>query len=269
MLSCVSLWLGGCFIFGLFLLIERLFFRRRPISLLVFPLYISKWIPLFLLVAFMLIPLLVEYLLHALFHNIDNNIDTTLCLAFLGELALFTFLCVYLKRNKILTYGLDHHPHHIRQVIYEIFTNYCQCLPIVSLVTLLWGLLLHFLHTAGFPFSLQSQPIIQLLSKTPPHFLGLLAISLCVIVLAPICEEFFFRGILLRFLRSFTTIKKSLWISAFIFALAHQHFASLAPLLFLGYWLGLCYAKTGHIWVSIGIHSLFNGTNLCLILAAQ
>jgi membrane protease YdiL (CAAX protease family) len=79
-----------------------------------------------------------------------------------------------------------------------------------------------------------------------------------VIVVAPICEELFFRGLLYRVLRA----RMSMWIAAVIdgvlFGLVHGSLIIVPILAFLGVVLCYVYERTGTLYAVIAIHALNN-----------
>ena len=82
--------------------------------------------------------------------------------------------------------------------------------------------------------------------------------ALLVIVLAPVCEEIFFRGFLFRVLR----VRAAFWIAAAIdgllFGLVHGVNAAFPILVVLGVLLCWVYERSGTLFATIAIHSLNN-----------
>jgi hypothetical protein len=74
----------------------------------------------------------------------------------------------------------------------------------------------------------------------------------------PIIEEFFFRGFLMTFLKTYTSTIMAIVLSAGVFAVAHLNVGAVIPLWFLGIVLGIAYEHTGSLVVPIGIHACFN-----------
>lgn len=89
--------------------------------------------------------------------------------------------------------------------------------------------------------------------------------TLTVVILAPLCEEFFCRGIMTRGLlkRGYSPAAAVLW-SAFFFALIHLNPWQAVPAFIIGCFLGWVYYKTGSLWATIFLHALNNGTTLFL-----
>ncbi len=262
-------WVFFCFIFGLTSFIQCLL-KKENTSFHLFPLNISGCRVFFPFFCFLLIPFFIQQIGVLLFRKVTevSHLDLSLFLAFISELVLCVFLYFLIKKNPLIGENLC--PNFSKNNWCKwAFVGYCESLPLLFLVTVFWyyGMLLMVYY--GLPIVIETQPIIRLLAENETLFLTKVFIGTSIIVLAPICEELFFRGILLRFLSVHMSLRKALWVSAFIFAVSHQHFASFLPLLFLGYWLGYYYVKTGDLRTNIGLHALFNGTNFILIFMAK
>jgi membrane protease YdiL (CAAX protease family) len=78
------------------------------------------------------------------------------------------------------------------------------------------------------------------------------------IVLAPLAEEFLFRGVLYPWIRQAGFPRLALWGTALVFAAMHAHAASFVPLFLFGLVLTVLYLHTGNLLASIAAHSLFN-----------
>lgn len=78
-----------------------------------------------------------------------------------------------------------------------------------------------------------------------------------------LCEEFFFRGIIMRF-----TAKRApfafypILISALVFALMHGNVNGMLSIFFGGILLGYIYYLTGSIWNSVMAHMFYNGVQI-------
>jgi len=103
---------------------------------------------------------------------------------------------------------------------------------------------------------------------------GIVAVVLLSLVVAPISEEFFFRGILFRSLRD----RYGFWVGAFGSALAFGlvHYVPNVPLrdalllqttmVFTGIGLAWIYERRGTLIADIGAHMAFNTIGIVLIL---
>ena len=85
-------------------------------------------------------------------------------------------------------------------------------------------------------------------------FLGILAV-----IIAPLCEEFVFRGYIYGTLKRFSCRFFSATISALFFAVVHTSLWSLFPLFIVGFFLAMIYEISDSLWAPILTHALFNG----------
>ena len=262
-------WVFFCFVFGLISLIQRLVKKEKALSYL-FPLPISSHKVFFAFFCFLAIPFFTQQVGVLLFGKVTivSRLDLSLLLAFVSEIGLCAFLYFLMKKNPAIRQNLCPNFYRNNGLKYA-WIGYCESLPLLFFVSVFWyyGMLLMIYY--GLPIVIETQPIIRLLTENETLLSTKVFMGISIILLAPICEELFFRGMLLRFLNAHLSLRKALWISAFIFAASHQHFSSFLPLLFLGYWLGYYYVKTGDLRTNIGLHALFNGTNFILIFVAK
>lgn len=96
-----------------------------------------------------------------------------------------------------------------------------------------------------------------------------------IIVVAPVTEEYLFRGILQQWIKAKLGRKAAILLSSFIFTLFH-----LAPsqkegniiigfsLFFFACFLGFLYEKTKSLFSSVGLHAIFNAITAIQILLA-
>lgn len=81
---------------------------------------------------------------------------------------------------------------------------------------------------------------------------------ICVVVLIPIFEEIFFRGLIFNELRKNINLLLSIVIQALIFALAHGNVKQGVYAFLLGIITAAAYTWTKSIWSNIAIHITFN-----------
>jgi membrane protease YdiL (CAAX protease family) len=79
-----------------------------------------------------------------------------------------------------------------------------------------------------------------------------------VIGVAPVIEEFFFRGFLYQALRTRLGVLGGAVVSGLIFGVIHFKFEYLVPLAILGIALALLFQKTGSLWPCILAHAANN-----------
>jgi membrane protease YdiL (CAAX protease family) len=90
-------------------------------------------------------------------------------------------------------------------------------------------------------------------------------LSFFTIVLAPVAEEFIFRGILYAFVKQHGFPKLALFGTSFLFALIHADKAIFIPLFVLALALTWLYEKTDNLLAPITAHALFNAVNLAFL----
>ena len=83
-------------------------------------------------------------------------------------------------------------------------------------------------------------------------------------------EEFFFRGVIQRLLLSRTrNVHVAVWVTGFAFAIMHQQFFAVLPLLVLGALLGYLKEWTGSLWASIIAHFVNNASIVVVMYFAD
>jgi membrane protease YdiL (CAAX protease family) len=101
------------------------------------------------------------------------------------------------------------------------------------------------------------QPIIDLFTTTDSPLLLALLVVFAVIV-APIFEEFIFRGFAYPALKQRFGTCPALALVSIVFAFSHVNVPSIVPLFVLAIGLGLAYEWTGSLLAPITMHALFN-----------
>ncbi len=130
---------------------------------------------------------------------------------------------------------------------------------ILPAVWLLQGLSGIVLEKIGVP--VESQPAVEI-------YLGLKAFWLRVcfgtfaVVIAPVAEEFIFRGMLYPFVKQLGSPRAALFGVSAIFAAIHFDAGTFVPLFALALALTWLYEMTDNLLAPIAAHSLFNATNL-------
>jgi uncharacterized protein len=93
---------------------------------------------------------------------------------------------------------------------------------------------------------------------------GMIAAGFMVVCIAPVAEEFFFRGFFYRALRSRYSVLAAAGIDGLLFGVIHYDFTGadalliLPPLAVLGFMFCLVYERTGSIYPVIALHALNN-----------
>lgn len=128
------------------------------------------------------------------------------------------------------------------------------------MIIVITGILIFLQYYFGFqlPGFGQQESHIDLFGNST---IGIVVLAIVAIIIAPISEEFLFRGcIMQRF--------KNAWIgivlSSAIFAIVHFELASFFPLFIVGIVIGYYYLKSNSLQVAIGIHILNNAVALIM-----
>ncbi len=110
----------------------------------------------------------------------------------------------------------------------------------------------------------EDQRAVELIARAKSWWLrGYLAFF--AVVLAPVAEEFIFRGVLFPFVKQLCWPKMA-WIGVnLLFALVHFNAPTFLPLFVLALVFTWLYEKTDCLLAPIAAHSLFNTTNLILL----
>lgn len=96
-----------------------------------------------------------------------------------------------------------------------------------------------------------------------------IVLVVALVVVAPIAEETFFRGIVYNaWLREFGA-RRAIIGSAALFALIHTSIFLILPIFGLGIALALLYQRTGSLPASMAMHAAFNGITLALGLLVR
>jgi uncharacterized protein len=123
------------------------------------------------------------------------------------------------------------------------------------------------------PFHLQrlDRPVHHLFDTA--HGVTLVLLGALTIVGAPVLEEWFFRGVLYRTLRTGlarvaprAAVSLAVLASAALFGLAHGELLQFAGLLFLGAVLAVLVERTGRLMPSVLTHATFNSVAFAALL---
>jgi len=111
----------------------------------------------------------------------------------------------------------------------------------------------------------QEQLAVTLLTGSKSWWLRVY-LALFAVALAPVAEEFIFRGILYPFVKQLGYPRLA-WIGVSLaFALVHDDAAAFVPLFVLALALTWFYEMTDNLLAPIAAHALFNAANLMLLL---
>lgn len=137
---------------------------------------------------------------------------------------------------------------------------YLAALPLLWFYSMLYQV---FLHQIGHEFYLQDVAGVLTAPASWPVRSVLLFIAVAV---APFFEELIFRGILLPLFVRRTGLFPGILLVSLLFGGLHWHLPSFLPLFLLSAAFSLAYAQTRSLLVPMGMHALFNGVTVLLLL---
>lgn len=88
--------------------------------------------------------------------------------------------------------------------------------------------------------------------------------NLCLMAILPaFCEELFFRGIVQRFMHSWTHHAfYSILFTAIFFASVHSSIINFLPIVMAGILLGYIFHLSGNLWMSVIVHFIYNAAQV-------
>ena len=124
-------------------------------------------------------------------------------------------------------------------------------------------LLVYWASSLVFPDA-QPQESVELLKKGDLEMRS--KIAFFAVIVAPLTEVVFFRGILYRTLKGLLNARLAMLVTSFAFAAVHLNLLAFFPLFALSFFLILVYERTGHLAVPILYHAAFNILMLTFII---
>jgi len=136
---------------------------------------------------------------------------------------------------------------------------YLASIPILWFYSMLYQI---FLHQLGCNLYLQD---VAQMFLAPAPVLEKVAMYFVAIIVAPVFEEFLFRGVLLPWAIRRAGFWPGVAVVSLFFAGMHMHLPSLLPLFILSVLFCLAYARTRSLLVPIGMHACFNAVTIILL----
>lgn len=127
----------------------------------------------------------------------------------------------------------------------------------------LYGFVITTFH---LPLQTNDQVVLNASKFEPLTTYALLAGS---VIIAPFCEELFFRGFVLPGLLKELSPIWAILIRSALFAVAHADPGSFIPLFVIGLALGFLRLRSGSTWASMSLHSLNNLISSVIIILAM
>ncbi|HUH07740.1 MAG TPA: CPBP family intramembrane glutamic endopeptidase [Egibacteraceae bacterium] len=86
------------------------------------------------------------------------------------------------------------------------------------------------------------------------------------VLVGPLAEELFFRGVLFQMLRQRIGWARGAWLSGVLFALVHGHWLAILLFIPLGAYLGWLFHRTGSLLTPLAAHVVFNLLGVAALL---
>jgi hypothetical protein len=165
------------------------------------------------------------------------------------------FYAIYWRRSGWRDLGLTYY-----SLIKTIWYSFLALLSII-LINFAYVILM----TKVFKIAPPVSKIEELVSNKNVSYIMLLAV---VSIIAPICEEIFFRGFLFQGFKKRWGVPAGIIISSILFSAAHLDLYNFLPLLAIGWVLAYVFHKTKSLLPVIFLHAAYN-LLLILILLSQ
>jgi membrane protease YdiL (CAAX protease family) len=111
----------------------------------------------------------------------------------------------------------------------------------------------------------ESQSAVKLVTDAKSLW-TIIYLGVFAIVIAPVAEEFIFRGMLFPFVKQLGFPRLAWFGVSFLFAVIHLNLPTLMPLFVLALALTWLYDRTDNLLVPIVAHALFNAANFAMLL---
>lgn len=92
-------------------------------------------------------------------------------------------------------------------------------------------------------------------------------LGVAVVVVAPIAEEIFFRGLVFRALAGRMPLPAAYAVSGLVFAAFHLNVSVLVPFALIGAIFAWAFWNSGSLWTTIGAHAAVNGLSFAFAVA--
>jgi len=142
-------------------------------------------------------------------------------------------------------------------------TVFFAFLPVLLVITHVWHRVLQRLagDEADAP-----QQLVRHLIETPSPALAT-QIVIAAVLVAPVAEEFFFRGFVYGVMRRRVRAAIAIPAGGVLFALFHPPLAAAIPIGIFGAFLCYVYERTGRLTVPIAVHFLFNFSQVAIMMS--
>jgi uncharacterized protein len=189
--------------------------------------------------------------------NIENINNLTFSIFYGIQVLLMVgivwFFVVYWRRSDLRALGFKYYS--VLKTIWYTFIS----LLFIFLFSFVYVIVLQYFFGIDAPPS----KIEQLISNNNISSNILIAVTA---VIAPLCEEIYFRGFLYQAFKKNFGIPMGLFLSSFLFSLAHLELYSFIPIMVIGWLLAYIFEKTKSIFTVIILHSIYNLILISILL---
>ncbi len=137
------------------------------------------------------------------------------------------------------------------------------CVALVPVTFLLHALSQYAITRLGLPAS--DQLAIQWLEENQSFFFRL-CLFVQAVIIAPVCEELFFRGLLLQSLRRYYSAPLAIGLSSLLFAAFHFNLPALLPLFAIASGFAVAYLYSRSLAAAMILHAAYNFINFAWVL---
>ena len=186
------------------------------------------------------------------------NIDSLTFTIFYGiqvllMLAVVWFFAIYWRRSTLRDLGFRYYS--ILKTVWYTFLS----LILIFIVSFVYVLVLKSVFGIDAPPS----KIDELVSNG--NISGNILIVVTAVI-APFCEEVYFRGFLYPAFKKSFGVAIGIFLSSLLFALAHLEIYSFLPIMIIGWILAYLFEKTKSIFTAIFLHAAYNLILILLLL---
>lgn len=217
---------------------------------------------------YVILPLMLVKLLKGVTITIGIGIFLTLANSLLTLIVLYIF-CY--KRRKEITYPIiKRGSNNCKSDAILGSISWLIAFPVVSFFASISDV---FIYTVFKVKKLPEQTAIQILKSTMAHPFYFILAVIAIVIIAPILEEFFFRGVLQNFIKRFCKRKLAIFLTSIIFALVHFSYSQkltnitiIGSIFILGLFLSFVYEKQKSLIAPIFLHATFNAITVLNLL---
>ncbi len=199
---------------------------------------------------------------------------------FTVSISLVTLLVLYvfcLKKRKEITFPIiKSFSEGSKSAKYDMGFGILSWLVVFPLVTFFSSIFSIFIYAVFKVQKIPDQVAIYFLKATMNNPIYFILAMITIVILAPILEEFFFRGILQNFFKKFLNRWISIIFTSLIFAFVHYSYSQkLANITIVGsififsLFLGFIYEKQKSLISPIFLHATFNAINVLNLLVIK